>query len=130
MADYVGDSLGLSREAAATEADVIVLCGVHFMAETAAMLSPEKTVLIPDPTLAARSRTSISAERCARWKASIRARWSCSYVNTTAEVKARVRLLLTRETRQIIGPIPADAKSCSCPTCSWAPTWSASRAAR
>src|SRR5947207_14512545 len=63
VADYVGDSLGLSRQAAATDADTIVFCGVHFMAETAKILSPEKTVLIPDPRAGCSLASSITAEQ-------------------------------------------------------------------
>ena len=69
VADYVGDSLGLSRQAAATDASTILFCGVHFMAETAAILSPEKTVLIPDLRAGCSLASSIDAEQLRAWKA-------------------------------------------------------------
>src|SRR5687767_15938457 len=68
VADYVGDSLGLSREAAKTDADVIVFCGVHFMAETAAILSPEKTVLLPDLAAGCSLASMIDADQLRAWK--------------------------------------------------------------
>jgi quinolinate synthase len=88
VADYVGDSLGLSREAARTDADTIVFCGVHFMAETAAILSPEKTVFIPDLDAGCSLASSITAEQLRAWKAENPGAVVVSYVNTTAEVKA------------------------------------------
>ena len=94
VADYVGDSLGLSRQAAATEADAIVFCGVHFMAETAAILSPEQTVLIPDLRAGCSLAASIDAEQLRVWKAEHPGAVVVSYVNTTAEVKAEVDSLL------------------------------------
>src|ERR1700704_6707152 len=69
VADFVGDSLGLSREAAKTKADVIVFCGVHFMAETAAILSPQKTVLLPDMAAGCSLAATIDAEQLRDWKA-------------------------------------------------------------
>src|SRR6059036_1879723 len=69
VADFVGDSLGLSRQAASTEAGVIVFCGVHFMAETASILSPRKTVLIPDPDAGCSLSASITADQLRDWKA-------------------------------------------------------------
>src|SRR5947209_11897702 len=69
VADYVGDSLGLSREAARADASAIVFCGVHFMAETAKILSPEKTVLIPDLDAGCSLAASIDAQQLRRWKA-------------------------------------------------------------
>src|SRR5215218_8564920 len=68
VADYVGDSLGLSRQAAATDAEAIVFCGVHFMAETAKILSPEKTVLIPDLDAGCSLASSITADQLRQWK--------------------------------------------------------------
>src|SRR5919112_1249351 len=88
VADYVGDSLGLSREAAKTDADVIVFCGVHFMAETAAVLSPQKTVLLPDLAAGCSLASMIDAEQLRAWKAEHPGSVVVSYVNTTAEVKA------------------------------------------
>ncbi len=88
VADYVGDSLGLSREAAATDADVIVFCGVHFMAETAAILSPHKTVLLPDMAAGCSLAATIDADQLRAWKAEHPGAVVVSYVNTTAEVKA------------------------------------------
>jgi quinolinate synthase len=75
VADYVGDSLGLARQAAAADAGTILFCGVHFMAETAAILSPEKTVLIPD-LRAGSSSASIEAASCVPGRRGARARWS------------------------------------------------------
>ena len=88
VADYVGDSLGLSRRAAAGEADVIAFCGVHFMAETASILCPEKTVLIPDLDAGCSLAASIDAEQLAAWRAEHPEGVVVMYVNTTAEVKA------------------------------------------
>jgi quinolinate synthase len=88
VADVMGDSLGLSRQAAATDADVIVFCGVHFMAETASILSPEKTVLIPDPDAGCSLSDSIDADQLRAWKAEHPGAIVVMYVNTSAEVKA------------------------------------------
>ena len=88
VADHMGDSLGLSREAAATDADVIAFCGVHFMAETASILSPEKTVLIPDPDAGCSLSESINADQLREWKAEHPGAVVVMYVNTSAEVKA------------------------------------------
>jgi quinolinate synthase len=88
VADYVGDSLGLSRVAAAAEGEVIVFCGVHFMAETASILCPDKTVLIPDPEAGCSLADSITAEQLRAWKAKHPGAVVVMYVNTTAEVKA------------------------------------------
>ena len=88
VADFVGDSLGLSREAAATEAEVIAFCGVHFMAETASVLSPQKTVLIPDPDAGCSLSDSITAGQLREWKAAHPGAVVVMYVNTSAEVKA------------------------------------------
>jgi quinolinate synthase len=88
VADYVGDSLGLSRKAAAAEGETIVFCGVHFMAETASILCPEKTVLIPDLEAGCSLAASIDAGQLREWKAQYPGGVVVMYVNTTAEVKA------------------------------------------
>ncbi len=88
VADYVGDSLGLSQRAAAADADVIAFCGVHFMAETASILSPEKTVLLPDLDAGCSLADSITAAQLREWKARHPGAIVVMYVNTTAEVKA------------------------------------------
>ncbi len=88
VADYVGDSLGLSRQAAATAAEVIVFCGVHFMAETASILAPDKRVLIPDLEAGCSLADSIDYEQLAQWRAQYPDGVVVMYVNTTAEVKA------------------------------------------
>ncbi len=88
VADLTGDSLQLSREAAATSADVIAFCGVHFMAETASILSPDKTVLIPDPNAGCSLSDSITADQLRAWKAEHPGAVVVMYVNTSAEVKA------------------------------------------
>jgi quinolinate synthase len=87
-ANYLGDSLGLSRQAAAADADVIAFCGVHFMAETASILSPDKTVLIPDLDAGCSLADSIDAGQLRAWKAEHPAALVVMYVNTSAEVKA------------------------------------------
>jgi quinolinate synthase len=88
VADYVGDSLGLSQEAARADADIIVFCGVHFMAETASVLCPDKRVLIPDLEAGCSLADSITAEQLRQWKARHPDAVVVMYVNTTAEVKA------------------------------------------
>jgi quinolinate synthase len=88
VADYVGDSLGLSRQAAAADASVIAFCGVHFMAETASVLSPEKTVLIPDLDAGCSLADAITPDQLRAWQAEHPGAITVMYVNTTAEVKA------------------------------------------
>ncbi len=88
VANYLGDSLGLSRQAAATDAEAIAFCGVHFMAETASILSPQKTVLIPDLDAGCSLADSIDAEQLRAWKAEHPGALVVMYVNTSAEVKA------------------------------------------
>ncbi len=88
VADYVGDSLGLSQQAARAEAEMIVFCGVHFMAETASILCPDKRVLIPDLEAGCSLADSITAEQLRGWKERHAGAVVVMYVNTTAEVKA------------------------------------------
>jgi quinolinate synthase len=109
VADYVGDSLGLSRQAAATDAAAIVFCGVHFMAETAKILSPEKTVLIPDLDAGCSLASSITAEQLRTWKAENPGAIVVTYVNTTAEVKAESDYCCTSgNAKAVIDAIPRD----------------------
>jgi quinolinate synthase len=116
VADYVGDSLGLSREAAKTEADVIVFCGVHFMAETAAILSPGKTVLLPDLAAGCSLAASIDAEQLRAWKAEHPGAVVVSYVNTTADVKAETDYCCTSGNAvEVINAIPAEQEILFCP---------------
>src|SRR3954449_1051365 len=95
VAHYVGDSLGLSQQAARTEASVIAFCGVHFMAETASILSPDKTVLIPDKDAGCSLADSITADQLREWKAANPGAIVVMYVNTTAEVKAETDYCVT-----------------------------------
>jgi quinolinate synthase len=88
VADFTGDSLGLSRQAETTDAEVIAFCGVHFMAETASILSPDKTVLIPDLDAGCSLSDSITADQLRDWKAKHPGAMVVMYVNTSAEVKA------------------------------------------
>ncbi|MDD8027322.1 MAG: quinolinate synthase NadA [Acidobacteriota bacterium] len=94
-ADFVGDSLELSRKAASADADVIVFCGVHFMAETAAILSPGRIVLIPDPKAGCPMADMITADDMIRWKALYPGRAAVCYVNTSAAVKAECDVCCT-----------------------------------
>jgi quinolinate synthase len=108
-ADFVGDSLGLSQQAATTAADVIVFCGVHFMAETAAILSPEKTVLIPDLEAGCSLADSITLEELRDWKAQHPDAVVVSYVNTTAAIKAESDYCCTSGNAvKVIQAIPED----------------------
>jgi len=109
VADYVGDSLGLARQAAETDADVIVFCGVHFMAETAAILCPERTVLLPDLEAGCSLADTITAEQLRAWKAEHPGAVVVAYVNTTAEVKAESDYCCTSaNAARIVESIPAD----------------------
>jgi quinolinate synthase len=106
-ADFVGDSLGLSQQAAATEADVIVFAGVHFMAETAAILCPEKTVLLPDLEAGCSLAATIDAAALERWRAEHPGAVVVSNVNTSAEVKALSDYCCTSgNAAQVIRSIP------------------------
>jgi len=95
VADFVGDSLGLSREAAKAEKPVLVFCGVHFMAETAAILSPRKRVLLPDLAAGCSLADTISASDVRAWKSKHPGYATVGYVNTTAEVKAELDFCCT-----------------------------------
>jgi quinolinate synthase len=109
IADHTGDSLALSRIAAASEASTIVFCGVHFMAETAKILSPHKTVLIPDARAGCSLADSIDAAQLRAWKAEHPGAVVVSYVNTTAEVKAETDICCTSSNAvDVVRSIPAD----------------------
>ena len=109
IADYVGDSLGMAQYAARSAAPVLVVCGVHFMAETSAILSPEKTVLIPDRDAGCSLAASINADQLRAWKAEHPSAVVVSYVNTTAEVKAESDYCCTSgNAERVIRAIPAD----------------------
>jgi quinolinate synthase len=95
VAHHLGDSLGLSRQAAETDAEVIAFCGVHFMAETASILSPQKKVLIPDLDAGCSLADSITADQLRTWKAQHPGALVVMYVNTSAEVKAETDYCVT-----------------------------------
>lgn len=109
VADFVGDSLGLSRQAAATEASTIVFCGVHFMAETASILSPGKNVLIPDLDAGCSLAATITAEELRKWKAAHPDAVVVAYVNTTADVKAETDYCCTSSNAvKVVQAIPPE----------------------
>jgi quinolinate synthase len=116
IADHVGDSLGLSRVAAAAEASTIVFCGVHFMAETAKILGYDKTVLIPDERAGCSLADTITAEQLRAWKAEHPGAVVISYVNTTAAVKAETDICCTSSNAvDVVRSVPEDTEILFCP---------------
>ena len=111
VADFIGDSLALAQKAAQTDASILVVCGVHFMAETAKILCPNKKVLIPDPTAGCSLADSCQAADLAAWKAQHPDHTIVSYVNTSAAVKALTDVVVTSSNAlKIVNKLPADAK--------------------
>lgn len=111
IADYLGDSLGLSREAGKTDASLIVFCGVHFMAETASIISPDKKVLIPAQHAGCSLAESLTGYELREWKKSNPDGVIVSYVNTTAEVKAWTDICCTSSNAlKVIESLPKDKK--------------------
>jgi quinolinate synthase len=111
IADFVGDSLALARKAAETDAKVMVMCGVHFMAETCKLLSPEKTVLCPDLNAGCSLADSCKAEDLKKFKEEHPGYQVVSYVNTTAAVKALTDVVVTSgNAKKVIDQLPGDAK--------------------
>jgi len=109
VAHFVGDSLGLSRQAATTDADVIVFCGVHFMAETAAILSPSKRVLLPDLEAGCSLAATVNAADVRTWRAQFPGYVAIGYVNTTAEVKAELDYCCTSgNVLDVVDAVPED----------------------
>ena len=111
MADFVGDSLELSRKAAGTNADVILFCGVHFMAETAKIVNPEKKVIIPDMDAGCSLADSAPEEKFKDWVSQHQGHIVISYINCTAEVKALSDIICTSaNAKKIVESIPKDKK--------------------
>lgn len=109
IADYIGDSLGLSHQAAETPAEVIVFCGVHFMAETASIISPDKKVLIPDLDAGCSLADSITVEQLREWKAEHPDAVTVTYINTTAAIKAECDYCCTSSNAvDIVNSIPEE----------------------
>lgn len=116
VAHHTGDSLALSRKAAETDADIIVFCGVHFMAESAKILSPNKKVLIPDERAGCSLADSITADELRAWKSEHPDALVVSYVNTTAEVKALTDVCCTSSNAvDVVNSLPADKEILFCP---------------
>ena len=111
VADFVGDSLALARKAAETKARMMVMCGVHFMAETCKLLSPEKTVLCPDLNAGCSLADSCKAEDLKKFKDEHPGYQAVSYVNTTAAVKALTDVVVTSgNAKKVVDQLPRDAK--------------------
>jgi quinolinate synthase len=111
VADFVGDSLGLARQAAKTDHKTILFCGVHFMAETAAIISPEKKVLIPDLNAGCSLSDSITLKQLQKWKKEHPKAISVGYVNTTAEIKSELDYCCTSSNAvSVVNSIPADTE--------------------
>jgi len=109
VADYVGDSLGLSQQAARTSADVIVFCGVHFMAETAKILNPHKIVVLPDKDAGCSLEESCPADMLAKLQATNPNFWTIAYINCSAAVKALSDVIVTSgNAEKIVRAAPAD----------------------
>jgi quinolinate synthase len=109
IADYVGDSLGLAQQAAQTAADVIVFCGVHFMAETAKILNPDKTVVLPDKDAGCSLEESCPADQLAALQQTNPNFWTIAYINCSAEVKALSDVIVTSGNAEaIVQAAPAD----------------------
>ena len=109
VADFVGDSLALAQVAAKTDADIIIMCGVHFMAETAKILCPDKKVLIPEPAAGCSLADSCRAEDLAAWKEAHPEHIVVSYVNTSAAVKALTDVVVTSSNAlKIVEQLPED----------------------
>ena len=110
-ADFIGDSLALAQQATRVDADILVMCGVHFMGETMKILCPEKKVLVPDMNAGCSLADSCKAEDLAAFKAQHPDHMVVSYVNTSAEVKALTDVVVTSSNaKKIIDQLPADAK--------------------
>ena len=111
IADFIGDSLALAQQATRVQADILVMCGVHFMGETMKILCPDKKVLIPDAAAGCSLADSCKAEDLAAFKAQHPDHMVVSYVNTTAEVKALTDVVVTSSNaKKIVDQLPADAK--------------------
>jgi quinolinate synthase len=109
VADFVGDSLGLAQQAAATNADVIVFCGVHFMAETAKILNPNKIVVLPDRDAGCSLEESCPAPKLAELQATNRNFWTIAYINCSAAVKALCDVIVTSgNAEKIVNAAPKD----------------------
>ena len=109
IADYVGDSLGLSQQAAKTSADVIVFCGVHFMAETAKILNPNKIVVLPDKDAGCSLEESCPADQLAKLQATNPNFWTIAYINCSAAVKALCDVIVTSgNAEKIVRAAPKD----------------------
>jgi quinolinate synthase len=109
VADYVGDSLGLSRQAAQTNADVIVFCGVHFMAETAKILNPDKIVVLPDKDAGCSLEESCPADKLAELQKTNPNFWTIAYINCSAAVKALTDVICTSgNAEKIVNAAPKD----------------------
>ena len=116
IAHHTGDSLGLSRVASEVDASTIVFCGVHFMAETAKILSPDKTVLIPDERAGCSLAETITADQLRAWKAEYPGAVVVSYVNTTAAVKAETDICCTSSNAvDVVASVPDDRPVLFCP---------------